>query len=448
MAGSPKKPEDSAVRLGRDEYAFSDADLVEGHAADEVATLSQARTYWLFGDWQTLGQLDVESLEDHQDRAQFALLAASAHQQMGDSDRARECVRLALGWGCPEGIVARILVAGVHNTLARAAAVKGDKARLARHFDRAVAGVDLNRSHDRSLVVHARTVREMASLGLLPEAAAVLGDQLAAASKQQDVRPEAGRARLKMLETELTLLRQELSLLYTRGAPSPPALEAEDEEPVDERALARRSPSQLGQDLWVLKQSGYKRNGFFVDFGATDGVLLSNTWLLESEFGWRGICAEPNPGFFAELKENRRCTLSSACIGAVTGEVVEFVLADAFGGMVKHMEDDMHGDTRRAYAELPENVVSLRTVSLDDLLRQNDAPHRIDYMSIDTEGSELEILEAFPFDDWDVRLLTVEQNRSEKKFAIRNLLRRHGYDYREVDWEDWYFRTDEPASKA
>jgi hypothetical protein len=53
------------------------------------------------------------------------------------------------------------------------------------------------------------------------------------------------------------------------------------------------SKAQLFQDLWVLWQTRFKRKGFFVDFGATDGVKLSNTWLLEKEFGWEGI--SPNP---------------------------------------------------------------------------------------------------------------------------------------------------------
>ena len=51
----------------------------------------------------------------------------------------------------------------------------------------------------------------------------------------------------------------------------------------------------------MLERSAHKRHGFFVEFGATDGVRLSNTYLLETGFGWTGICAEPNPKMYAQF---------------------------------------------------------------------------------------------------------------------------------------------------
>ena len=56
-----------------------------------------------------------------------------------------------------------------------------------------------------------------------------------------------------------------------------------------------RSRSQLRQDIFVLCTLDFKRNGFFVEFGATNGVDLSNSYLLETEFNWTGILAEPAP---------------------------------------------------------------------------------------------------------------------------------------------------------
>ena len=53
------------------------------------------------------------------------------------------------------------------------------------------------------------------------------------------------------------------------------------------------STSQLGQEIFVLSRLGWKRNGYYVEFGATDGRTLSNTWLVDRQFGWRGILAEP-----------------------------------------------------------------------------------------------------------------------------------------------------------
>ena len=71
-------------------------------------------------------------------------------------------------------------------------------------------------------------------------------------------------------------------------------------------ANSRRSYAQLAQDLWVLFETGEQRGGFFVEFGAGDGVLLSNTCLLEREYHWRGVLAEANPVFHDCLRRNRR----------------------------------------------------------------------------------------------------------------------------------------------
>ena len=53
------------------------------------------------------------------------------------------------------------------------------------------------------------------------------------------------------------------------------------------------SPAQLFQDLFALFALNLKKNGVLVEFGATNGVNLSNTVLLERQFGWTGILAEP-----------------------------------------------------------------------------------------------------------------------------------------------------------
>lgn len=177
-----------------------------------------------------------------------------------------------------------------------------------------------------------------------------------------------------------------------------------------------------------------------MEFGATDGVLLSNSWLLEKNFGWKGVCAEPNPKFFASLKNNRRCTLSERCISGETGKQVEFVFADAFGGSLEYANDDMHGERRAAYATAG-HVATLITISLDDFLKEIGAPHHIDYISIDTEGSEFEILQTFPFDQWNIRLLTIEHNFTLRRADIRSLLERNGYRCTEQQWDDWYERV-------
>ena len=85
-------------------------------------------------------------------------------------------------------------------------------------------------------------------------------------------------------------------------------------------------------------------------------------------------------------------------------------------------------------------MINLETISLNDFLIQQKAPTVIDYLSIDTEGSEFEILSAFPFESWDVRLLTVEHNFTPLREEIRTLLSSKGYQCVEREWDDWFFR--------
>src|ERR1700712_647598 len=89
--------------------------------------------------------------------------------------------------------------------------------------------------------------------------------------------------------------------------------------------MRSRSRSQILQDLWVCFELNGKKGGFFVEFGATNGLLNSNTWLLETAFDWNGILAEPNPFWHAELAVNRRVAIEHKCVSSISGSNVAFV---------------------------------------------------------------------------------------------------------------------------
>jgi hypothetical protein len=81
-----------------------------------------------------------------------------------------------------------------------------------------------------------------------------------------------------------------------------------------EKNIKAPSKSQIFQDLFVLLSTGFKQHGYFVEFGATNGVDLSNTYLLEKHFQWNGILAEPSKAWHQKLKENRSCSLEFDCV--------------------------------------------------------------------------------------------------------------------------------------
>jgi FkbM family methyltransferase len=244
---------------------------------------------------------------------------------------------------------------------------------------------------------------------------------------------------MELLQHELVIAQRRGQLKMKPQQQDPIPLSLAEANAQWELDLRSRAVSQLGQELWVLEKTSFKHGGFFVEFGATNGILLSNTYLIEKEFGWKGICAEPNPHFFKELQDNRSCQLSAACIGAKTGESVEFVFADVYGGMVKDALSDSHGPKRQAFQENGETAV-LTTISLHDFLVTQDAPKNIDYLSIDTEGSEYSILETFPFERWNISLLTVEHNFTQQRAKIRSLLKSFGYQCHEANFDDWCYR--------
>ncbi len=426
--------------------AAAPADLIDPAAAPDIAeplTLARAKGQWLVGDWQALADLPDELIEGHPARDRVALLSACANLQLDRRTRAEARLRSALGWGCNPQLAARLLVSGVHNSLGRAAALRQDAPAIERHFGQALS---LTGDADARPAAQTRAVREMSSLGLLPQAAELLGQRSQALDAQAQRRPHRVDDELVALRSELQLLQHELSLAQQRGArvlaaPGPADAPDARHDGHDGAALRAASTSQLGQDLWVIERSGGRHGGYFVEFGATDGVRLSNTYLLETALHWRGLCAEPHPRFFEQLRRNRRCTVSNACVGASTGEWVDFVFAEEYGGMARDMERDMHAATRRAYWASEAHRGRLQTVSLHDLLETHGAPRDIDYLSIDTEGSEYAILAAFPFARWNIRLITVEHNFSPDRERIRQLLEPLGYRRTEAQWDDWYERA-------
>lgn len=206
--------------------------------------------------------------------------------------------------------------------------------------------------------------------------------------------------------------------------------------------LISKSMSQIKQDVFVLHQLDFKRNGYFVEFGAASGVGLSNTYMLEKEMGWTGILAEPAKFWHELLKMNRSdCHLEFDCVWSKTGEALLFNESDkaelsAINGFASKDEHAKDRDENNQY--------EVKTISLLDLLKKYDAPKEIDYLSIDTEGSEFEILNAFDFDAYKIKVITCEHNHTSMRDKIYELLSSKGYVRKctEVSFfDDWYVLT-------
>ncbi len=203
------------------------------------------------------------------------------------------------------------------------------------------------------------------------------------------------------------------------------------------------SRAQLRQDLFALSEHGFKRNGYFVEFGAASGLALSNTYLLESAFGWTGILAEPGRNWHDALAANRTCILDFDCVWSVTGETLVFNESESgeFSTIERFRREGKHMLNRKSGMryEVP-------TISLNDLLARHEAPSTIDYLSIDTEGSEYDILSHVDFDRYMFGAVTCEHNFTANRKKIYDLFTENGY-VRKLEpiskFDDWYVPSEE-----
>jgi hypothetical protein len=182
----------------------------------------------------------------------------------------------------------------------------------------------------------------------------------------------------------------------------------------EELTSPKISTSQDAQDLLISHVHG-GNPGFFVDLAANDAVHISNTFTLERDFGWTGVCIEVNPKYLWNLAR-RRCTVVAAVVSDRSDQNISFAMNDCFGAI---LGSGLHNYN----AGRSENKFKFRTVTLAQVLELVHAPAVIGYMSLDVEGSEHLVLKNFPFDRYMFTMLTVERPSR----VLRTLLVSKGY---------------------
>jgi FkbM family methyltransferase len=209
--------------------------------------------------------------------------------------------------------------------------------------------------------------------------------------------------------------------------------------------------SQIGQDKYFIENINKgKRDGFFVDVGAHDGIKFSNTYALEQSFGWKGICIEMDPDTFGKLKKNRGGTQTTTII------VNECVFSES--GIKKEIEVPLSNEieegndmlTRIKNLPLYQNGSSFdrqfsktqtyekTTKTLTQIFKENNVPSVIDYMSVDVEGADLDALKGIDFSTYKIMFLTVEWGGSSAQYFedISKHLSSHGYKLHRVNrWD-------------
>lgn len=193
--------------------------------------------------------------------------------------------------------------------------------------------------------------------------------------------------------------------------------------------------SQSNQDKWVNEILKGKKNGYFVDVGAYDGIQTSNTYFFEQFLDWSGICIEPNSNVYNQLIKNRKSINIDLAVNDYTGEC-------NFSGF-----------------KVNENGELVKCDTLYNILKNNNCPNVIDYLSLDIEGYEYIILKDFNFEEFHINTMTVEHNLyldgPENKEKIYDLLTKKGFvrvvedapcldknpQWYNKPYEDWYINS-------
>ena len=189
--------------------------------------------------------------------------------------------------------------------------------------------------------------------------------------------------------------------------------------------------SQLYQDVFASFIIDKYYDKTFLEFGATDGIDLSNSYVLEKNFGWNGSLSEPSPQWHKNLKINRpKSNIITKCIWSKSGEILEFFESDV--GVLSTINDYKENDKASIPGNTIERVksgklVKVETISLNDVIHKFFNSIAPSYISIDTEGSEYEILKFFNFKKFRPIVFTIEHNFTEIENKIDSLMFKNDY---------------------
>jgi FkbM family methyltransferase len=203
--------------------------------------------------------------------------------------------------------------------------------------------------------------------------------------------------------------------------------------------------SQNGEDFLLWEFFDHKEDGFFVDVGAFDGVHLSNSYFFE-QVGWKGICVEPHARFFALCEKNRPGT---ACINCLAGskDGVEIPFYQEKLGLLSTtvVDADVEADVTKRYESRGLvfegfSEVVLKTQTLNTMLHNHLEPgEKIDFISIDVEGAELEVLRGLSLEEFAPRVLVIEANSAAHVKELTEYLEPFGYFLARKHEVNFYF---------
>lgn len=175
--------------------------------------------------------------------------------------------------------------------------------------------------------------------------------------------------------------------------------------------------------LYVFKN---RSSGFFVDIGAHDGISINNTFFFE-QLGWDGICFEPIPSVFENLKKNRKCKCINKAIYTDNSKH-SFFKIDGYSEMLSGLVSEFQQNhVVRINKEIEEHYQNFEYIDVEcGTVTEEIQNVNINLLSIDTEGSEYSILKTVDFTKYNIEIIVLELNYRNDEFI--QFLNNNGFD--------------------
>ena len=190
-------------------------------------------------------------------------------------------------------------------------------------------------------------------------------------------------------------------------------------------------------------------NGFFVELGANDGIIQSNTLYFEKNKSWTGILIEPTPHNYLKCLSNRSDKNYIFCNACVSFEYKNYFVEIAFSNLMSSsigLESDIldpifHAESGKKFLDSTDRVFTFGSVAktLNDILFISNAPNKIDFLSLDVEGSEIEVLKGIDHNSYRFKYMCIECRDIDKLTFYLNTI---GYDLKEKLSEQDYLFAD------
>jgi len=200
--------------------------------------------------------------------------------------------------------------------------------------------------------------------------------------------------------------------------------------------------SQQDEDKYIIQYllKAKITDGTFLEIGACDGVLYSNSKTLEDHFNFTGILIEPQPLFYSQLAVNRKnCKCYNYAVSNSDDEFIDFIGNNPEGGIVNNTNTDIS-------KYINWTPYKVKNSKMKDIISKSEFKY-IDFMIIDVEGSELELLHSIDF-KFPIFCIIIEAHSNEetKNKILGEYLKSNGFTYveRQRGNEVWinknYFR--------